>query len=247
MENGANIVGGIPHAEKDLDDAARHIEIAFEIAKKYNADIDMHIDETDDPYWTSLELLAEKTVEEKYQGRVNASHCCAMAAWDDKTLHRILPKVKKADITIVTNAPVNLIGQGRMDLPPTRRGTPRLIELLEEGINVSCGQDDVQNMFYPYGNVDPLEVANFVAHVGYFTTTERIKAAFDMPRYNAARGFSLHEYGIRVGNPANLILLPATSAVDALRRHPPRTLIIREGKILVQTDFSRSFDDTVPE
>ena len=83
MEQGADVVGGMPHSEKDMDDAARQIEIVFEIAKKYNADIDMHVDETDDPYWHSLELLAEKTIEEGYQGRVSAGHCCAMGSWDD--------------------------------------------------------------------------------------------------------------------------------------------------------------------
>ena len=70
MENGCDLVGGMPHGEKTMHDAARHIDIAFEIAQKYNVDIDMHIDETDDPYWHSLELLADKTIETGWQGRV---------------------------------------------------------------------------------------------------------------------------------------------------------------------------------
>ena len=82
MENGADLVGGIPHIEKDMDEAGKQIDIIFDIAKKYNAGIDMHVDETDDPYWQSLELLAEKTIAENYQGKVSASHCCAMANWD---------------------------------------------------------------------------------------------------------------------------------------------------------------------
>jgi len=111
MENGADIVGGIPHAEHDMEDAARQIEIIFDIAKKYNADDDLHVDETDDPYWQSLELLAEKTIQENYQGRVSASHCCSMAAWDEKTFERIIPKVKAAGISITTNVLTNLVGQ----------------------------------------------------------------------------------------------------------------------------------------
>jgi len=77
MARGATVVGGMPHGERDMDDAARHIEIAFEIAKAHNADVDMHVDETDDPYWHTLELLADKTIEMGYQGRVTAGHCCA--------------------------------------------------------------------------------------------------------------------------------------------------------------------------
>ena len=55
LECGADLVGGVPHREKDMDKAARQIEIAFEIAQHHDADIDMHVDETDDPYWHSLE------------------------------------------------------------------------------------------------------------------------------------------------------------------------------------------------
>ena len=60
MENGCDLVGGMPHGEKTMADAARHIEIAFEIAQKYDVAVDMHIDETDDPYWHSLELAGRK-------------------------------------------------------------------------------------------------------------------------------------------------------------------------------------------
>ena len=67
MDAGADLVGGVPHREKDMDKAARQIEIAFEIAQAKNADIDMHVDETADPYWHSLELLAEKTIETGFE------------------------------------------------------------------------------------------------------------------------------------------------------------------------------------
>ena len=68
MARGATVVGGMPHGERDMDDAARHIEIAFEIAEAFNADIDMHVDETDDPYWHTLELLADKTIDDGLSG-----------------------------------------------------------------------------------------------------------------------------------------------------------------------------------
>ena len=74
MENGCDLVGGMPHGERDMDDAAKQIEIAFEIAQAYDAGVDMHIDETDNPYWQSLELLADKTIETGWHGRVTAGH-----------------------------------------------------------------------------------------------------------------------------------------------------------------------------
>jgi len=246
MEKGAVIVGGMPHGERDMDDAARHIDIAFEIAKKFDADIDMHVDETDNPYWHSLELLADKTIEENYQGRVTAGHVCAMGSWDDRLAQRVIEKVKKADLNITTNVPVNLLLEGRGDSHPFRRGIPRVRDLLEAGVNVACGQDDMWNMFYPFGKMDPLEVANFVAHTAHLSSPVMIQAAFDMPRYHAAKTLRLPEYGIRVGNPANLVLIEAESAIDALRRQPVRSHVIREGKILVTSEYRRSFASSVP-
>jgi cytosine/creatinine deaminase len=242
MERGANVVGGMPHGEQNMDDAARHIEIAFEIARAHNVDIDMHVDETDDPYWHTLELLADQTIAAGYQGRVTAGHCCAMAGWDDDRAARIIAKVRQAQVNVVTNTPVNLLIQGRGDRPPVRRGITRVQELLDGGVNVACGQDDMRNMFYPFGRMDMLEVANFVAHAAHLSSPERIQAAFDMPRANAARALRLPDYGVHIGAGANLVLIEATSAVDALARQPSRPYIIRAGQVLVhnqaQTDYS---------
>ncbi|NQS91964.1 MAG: amidohydrolase family protein [Chloroflexi bacterium] len=245
MENGAELVGGIPHHEKSMEDGAKQIEIVFEIAKKYDVNIDMHIDETDDPYWVSLELLADKTIEEGYQGRVTAGHCTSMAAWDKKTLARVIDKVKKAEISVVSNTPINLLLQGRLDEIPVRRGIARIKELIEAGVNVCCGQDDLMNMFYPFGQMDPLEVANIAAHAGHLTSPKEIQVVFDMPRYNAAKNIGLINYGVHEGADANLILLQASSAVEALRLKPERLYVIREGEILVQNTVQTSYADRI--
>lgn len=235
MDAGADLVGGMPHGEPDMDAAARQIEIAFEIARHYDADIDMHIDETDDPYWHSLEPLADLTIANGYQGRVTAGHCCSMHGWDDAMASRIIDKVKAADVHVVTNAPINLHLQGRHDTHPVRRGIARVKELLEAGVNVTCGQDDLQNMFYPYGRMDPLEVALITAHAAHLASPDEIQAAFDMPRYHGARQLRLESYGVQVGAAANLVILDAATPVDALRRHPPRRYVIREGQVLAET------------
>lgn len=246
MEMGANVVGGMPHGERDMEDAARHIEIAFEIAKTFDADIDMHTDETDDPYWRSLELLAEKTLEEGYAGRVVASHCCAMGSWDDATAERVIAKVAKAGVNICTNVPVNSLLQGRGDSYPFRRGIPRVKDLLAAGVNVACGQDDLLNMFYPFGRMDPLEVANFAAHLAHLSSLDLIQTAFDMPRYRSAQNLRLADYGLKIGGPANLILIEAASPVDAIRRQAPRSLVMRTGQVLVQNEHKTHFAGSVP-
>jgi cytosine deaminase len=235
MESGCDLVGGMPHGERDMDDAARHIDIAFEIARHYDVDVDMHVDETDDPYWHSLELLAEKTIETGWQGRVAAGHCCAMSAWDDVLANRVIEKVTQADIQVITNAPINLMLEGRGHGYPKPRGIARVKQLLEAGVNVVCGQDDLQNMFYSYGKMDPLEVALITAHAAHLSAPHEIQAAFDMPRYNAARLWRLDNYGVDVGAEANLVVIDARSAVEALRRQPDRRFVIKKGQLLSET------------
>ncbi len=246
MENGAEVVGGMPHGERDMDAAAKHIEIAFEIAKAKDADIDMHVDETDDPYWHSLELLAEKTIEENYRGRVTAGHCCAMGSWDDKMAARIIEKVKEAEMNIVTNVPINLLLEGRGDSHPFRRGIPRIKDLLEAGVNVASGQDDLMNMFYPFGKMDQLEVVNFVAHAAHLSSPAQIQAAFNMPRYNAARTLRLDTYGIYEGAPANLVIIDAKSPIEAIRRQAERLYVIRNGEILAESKRTQAFSPSLP-
>lgn len=235
MENGADLVGGMPHGERDMDAAARHVEMAFAIARHYDADVDMHIDETDDPAWKTLELLADQTLADGWQGRVTAGHCCAMSAWDDADAERIIGKVRDANINVVTNAPINLMLEGRGHGHPKPRGIARVKELMAAGVNVACGQDDIQNMFYPFGKMDPLEVALITAHAAHMGAPEEIQAAFDMPRANAARLWPLPDYGLAVGAPADLVVLDAPTPVAALRRQPDRRYVIRRGRLIAET------------
>jgi cytosine deaminase len=158
-----------------------------------------------------------------------------MSAWDDAMAERIIDKVAQAKINVITMAPINLMLEGRGDRHPKRRGIARVKELLEAGVNVTCGQDDMQNMFYSFGNMDPLEVALITAHAAHMSAPSEIEAAFDMPRYNAAKNFHLEKYGVHAGARANLVVMDAHSAVDALRRRGDRRYVIRDGRVLTET------------
>jgi cytosine/creatinine deaminase len=240
MRQGADVVGGMPHHERSRQDAARHIEICFEIAEAVDADIDMHVDETDDPSSRTLELLAEATIRRGYQGRVTAGHCCALAVYDDETARRVIAKVAEARLNVVTNPLVNLYLQGRGDRQPVRRGITRVKELLEAGVNVACGMDDVRNLFFPYGRMDMLEVAMFTSIAAHLTTPEEIRTCFDMPRHRAARVLGLRDYGLAPGLPGDLVLLAAEDAQEALQAQPPRRYVVRNGRIVATSRLEQS-------
>lgn len=234
MELGADLVGGMPHHERPYSKAKPHIDICFEVAKRFDADIDMHVDETDDPRSRSLEYLAEKTVAEGYQGRVTAGHTCALAAYPDDYARKVIRKVKRADINMVTNPVTNLVIQGRGDKQPVRRGITRVKELLAAGVNVTFGQDCVNDAFYPFGRADMLEVANITAHTAHLSAPDEIRTVFRMMTYNAARTLGvLHDYGA-VGKRADLVVIDAVSVKDAIRMQPDRRWVIKGGKIIAE-------------
>jgi cytosine deaminase len=236
MREGADVVGGMPHAEGSMDDASQHIEVVFQIAEEFSADIDMHVDETDDPASHTLELLADATIRHGYQGHVIAGHCCALAAYPDDYARKVIEKVARAQISVVTNPLVNLYLQGRQDSQPVRRGITRVKQLLEAGVNVTCGSDDISNLFFPFGRMDMLEVAMITCVVSHLTRPEEIQIAFDMPRYRAAHALNLPDYGIMVGAPANFVLLAAANARQALQLQPIKRLVMRNGMLIASRE-----------
>jgi len=236
MELGADLVGGMPHHERSHDEAKHHIDIAFDIAREFDADIDMHVDETDNPNSRSLEYLAEKTIAEGYQGRVTAGHTCALAAYPDEYAREVIRKVKLADINMITNPATNLVIQGREDKQPIRRGITRVKELLVAGVNVTFGQDCVNDAFYPFGRADLLEVALITAHAAQLTTPAEIETVFKMMTTNAARTLGvLDEYGVAVGKRADIVILDAKSPKDAICRQADRRYVIKGGRAVAES------------
>lgn len=238
MDLGATHLGGMPHNENTPDDSKRHIKILFEIAKKYNVDIDSHTDETDDPTSRTLQYLAAKAIRENYQGRVSVAHICALSAYDDYHAARVIDLVKKAKINVVTNPPTNMVLQGRLDTGAQRVGITRVKELLAAGVNVTVGQDCVHDPYYPFGQGDMLEVSNLTGHAAKMTSQTEIKTLYDMITINAANLMGIDNHRLTVGTPADLVILHNTKTVhDAIRKTPPTRTTIRNGKIISKTTF----------
>lgn len=235
LEKGADVIGGMPHNEMTYDDSKAHIDFVFSLAKEFNVDIDMHVDETDDPCSRTLEYLAAKTIKEKYFRRVTAGHTCALSAYDNYHAAKVIALVKKAEMNMITNPATNLMLQGRQDRGNIRRGLTRVKELLAAQVNVCFGQDCIKDTFYPtFGQADLLEVAFLLAHAAQFTLPQEIETLMDMPTVNAARTLNLANYGIKEGFWASFNVLDATKIGEAFRTRRPRPYVVRRGKILAQ-------------
>jgi len=235
MELGADAVGGMPYNERTPADSQRHVDYCMELARKYDADVDMHVDETDDPGARTLAMLADATIRIGWQGRVTAGHTCALAAYPDPYAAKVVGLVAEAGMHMVTNPVTNLMLQGRHDRQPMRRGITRVKELLDAGVNVTNGQDCLKDTFYPtFGQADMLEVGLVTAHAAQLSMPREVEVVFDMPTTHAARLMHLDGYGLAEGDRASLVILDAPSVQEALRTRPDRT-VVRDGRVVVET------------
>jgi cytosine deaminase len=235
LNEGCNVVGGLPWYEYSDQEAREHIDICFDLARRHDRDIHMLVDDTDDANSRSLEYLALKTMREGFHGRVAASHCGAMAGYNDVYAAKVIDMVASANVTISVNAHINLVCSARIDREPKRRGIARVKELLARGVNVVSSQDDVDDPYYPFGKPDQLEVALMMAHTAQLTLPRELEQVLDMVTVNAARAARLPDYGIAPGNKADLVVLGAPSVRAALRLQPHRRHVIKNGIEVART------------
>ena len=238
MTLGADVVGGLPWYEMTDEDARRHIDIVFAIARERDADVHMLVDDTDDANSRSLEYLAVKTKREGYGGRVSASHCGALAAYNPTYAAKVIGLVREAGIAIVSNPHISLVLAGRRDAEPVRRGITRVRELLRAGVNVASGQDDVNDPYYPFGRASQLEVALFMAHTAHLTYPDELETVFDMVTGNAARAMRLPRYGLAAGDAGDLLIWDAGSVKEVLTRQRPPAYVVRGGAVVAQTTIT---------
>ncbi len=216
---GADVVGGIPWIEYTEEDEKEHIDKMFEIAKKYNKPVSMLVDDAGDPGLRTLEFLAVKTIKEKWQGRVLAHHARAMAMYPEPYLTKIIALLKKAKMGIITD-------------PHTGPLHVRIRELLEGGVLVALGQDDISDAYYPYGRNNMLEVAFLASHILWMTTMDDIKKLYDMITIDAAKAMGLKNFSLNKGNEANIVILKEKDELEALRNHEEPAYVIFKGKVV---------------
>jgi len=234
LETGAHVVGGMPHWEVDEDAQREHVRLCFELADRFDRDVDMHVDETDDGGVRTLEMVADEALRRGFIGRVCAGHVCSLAAADHEYADRVIAKCRRAGISIAANPVTNLVLQGRGDRGLIRRGTTRIAEMRAAGVNVLFGQDCVKDGFYPFGRGSMLEVALISAHAAHLTTRSDLAFALTAVTDAPARAMRLTDYGLAVGARADLQLLPVPSWEEAIRVQPLPEKVWFKGRLVAE-------------
>lgn len=240
MEMGADVVGGIPHFEFTREYGVESMHIAFDIARKYNKQIDIHCDEIDDEQSRFVETVAALALKYDIGEKVTASHTTAMHSYNNAYASRLFRLLKMSKIHFVANPLVNIHLQGRFDTYPKRRGVTRVKEMLKNNINVCFGHDDVFDPWYPLGTANMLQVLHMGLHVCQLMGYGQINDGLKLVTENSAKALGLTDYGIKEGHSANFIVLPAENGFDAVRRQVPTRYSIRHGQVISETQLAKT-------
>jgi cytosine/creatinine deaminase len=235
LDRGVEVVGGIPHFERTMADGAESVRRLCGIAAARGLRVDMHCDESDDPSSRHIETLAAETARLGLHGRVTGSHLTSMHSMDNYYVSKLLPLIAEAGVAAIANPLINITLQGRHDTYPKRRGMTRVPEMLAAGIDVAFGHDCVMDPWYSFGAADMLEVAHMGIHVAQMTSQAAIGAAFDAVTAAPARILGLDGYGIAPGCKADLVVLQAADAFEAIRLRATRLLVLRAGKVIARS------------
>ena len=232
LDRGVDVVGGIPHFERTMDEGKKSVEVLCRIAAERGLRVDMHCDESDDPNSRHIETLTAETVRHGLQDRVTGSHLTSMHSMDNYYVSKLLPLMAEAEMNVVSNPLINITLQGRHDTYPKRRGMTRVPELMDAGVKVAFGHDCVMDPWYSLGSADMLEVASMGLHVAQLTGVEQMKSCFRAVTEIPAAILGLEGYGLEKGCNADLVILQAADPVEALRLKANRLFVIRRGRII---------------
>lgn len=226
MDLGADVVGGIPWLELSDEDAKKHIDIVFDIARQYDRDVAMLVDDTADPASRTLEMLCLKTMKEDYGGRVAANHARAMAVYNDSRASRVISLVSKANVGVVTS-------------PQTGPLQARVKDLLRAGVPVALGQDDCHDAYYSFGRCNMIEVVFLASHLLWMMAPSEMNTLIEMASINAAKIMRIRDHRLSKGGNANLVVLDAPSLHEALRNQVEPRYVVSHGRLVAETKVQR--------
>lgn len=221
LELGADVVGGIPWIEFTKEDEQDHVDSMCAYAKEYNKPISMLLDDVGDAEERTLEMLCKKSIEMGWQGRVTAQHCRAMELYPENYFRKLVTLLKQAGVGIVSD-------------PQTGPLAARVKDLLEAGVPVALGQDDIQDAYYPFGECNMLQVAFLASHLLRMVTFDDMELLYDMITVNAAKVLGIEGHELKVGGNADLVVLDQKDVYHAIWYHRAPVYVIKNGEEITE-------------
>ncbi|WP_331713743.1 amidohydrolase family protein [Nocardioides scoriae] len=215
---GAEHVGGLDPASIDRDPVGQ-LDGLCEIAERHGCGIDLHLHDPAELGAFQVELLLERVERHGLQGRVTVAHGFAVAQLEPARRRDLLQAMSELGVTMTTVAPLGL-----PQLP--------LAELEEAGVALGLGTDGIRDLWSPYGTGDTLGTARQYARACGLARDDDLRRVVSLATGAGGRFVGGQAHGLVEGSRADVVLLDAENAMDALVRTPDRSLVLAGGRVL---------------
>jgi cytosine/creatinine deaminase len=226
LKRGARVIGAAPNFDPDHAGQVRRV---FELAREYDVDIDMHLDSGNSPDDMDIDLVCELTEKYKLGGRVAIGHGCKYSTMKVAAFHLLASRIADAGVAVTSLPATDLFMQGRDQTDNVRRGVVDVNVLVEQGVNCSISSNNVLNPFTPLGDGSLIRMANLQANVCQIGDAHRLRACFEMLTERPARLMNLKDYGIAVGNPADIVVIDAMTPEQAVAENAAPLVVFKRG------------------
>lgn len=226
LRDGGEVIGGCPYTDTD---PTAHLERIFDLAQEFDVDVDLHLDFDLDPSWWHLDEVCRQTERRNYGGRVAIGHATKLSALPPERMKAATAQLARSGVAVTVLPATDLYLMGRESTHNAPRGLTLAHKLAGDGVVCSVATNNVLNPFTPFGDASLLRMANFYANVAHASVSD-FEACLDLVTELPARLMNLDDYGIKVGNPADLIVLDTQDSRFAIAELPDVVMGFKAGR-----------------
>ena len=213
LADGAAVVGAAPYTDAD---PRAQIDRVFEMARDFDADIDMHLDLGDTPEHMDVEYVCDVTARYRYGGRVAIGHVTKLSMVGPERFEAIAQRLADAGVAVTVLPSTDLYLMGRHASHNVPRGVLPAHRLLRSGVNCSLSTNNLLNPFTPFGDCSLVRMANLYANVCHVGTPHDLGECLAMITERPARLLRLDDYGLTPGKTADLVVLDCETPAQAI-------------------------------
>jgi cytosine/creatinine deaminase len=238
LKRGARVIGGAPRYDTDHAGQIRRI---FELAREFEVDIDIHLDVGDTPDSMDIHLVCELTEQYRRGGRVAVGHMAKLSTMPPSEVAALARRLADTGVAVTVLPLTDLFVMGRDQDHNIRRGVADANFLVEHGVNCSLSTNNVLNPVTPYGDCSLIRMANLHANVLQIAQPAQLRKIFAMLTESSARLLNLTDYGIAVGNPADIVIIDAGSPEQAVAEIRQPLAVFKRGRRTVKREPAELF------
>jgi cytosine deaminase len=227
LERGARAIGGAPRYDTDPDGQIRRI---FDLACEYDVDIDIHLDVGNAPEAMNIHLVCELTEQYRRGGRVVVGHMAKLSTMPPHEVAILARRLADVGVAVTVLPATDLYLMGRDQDHNVRRGVADANFLVGHGVNCSLSTNNVLNPATPYGDCSLIRTANLHANVLQIADPVQLRECFAMLTERSAGLLNLTDYGLAVGNPADIVVIDAETPEQAVAEIRQPLAVYKRGR-----------------